>query len=61
VNPGDMILYTFNSFTSSSRWKTEVGLILEELHGISKDTKFYRILRSSGKQTTVAGSSIKPL
>jgi len=61
VKPGDMVLYTYSSFVSGSRWKTEVGLILKELHGISIDTKFYQILRSSGSQSMVAGSSIKPL
>ena len=58
---GDMVLYTYNSFVPGSRWKTEVGLILKELHGISIDTKFYQILRSNGSQSMVAGSSIKPL
>jgi hypothetical protein len=61
VKPGDMVLYTYSSFASSSRLKTEVGLILKELHGISIDTKFYQILRSSGSQSMVAGSSIKPI
>jgi hypothetical protein len=58
-----MVLYTYSSFVSGSRWrwKTEVGLILKELHGISIDTKFYQILRSSGSQSMVAGSSIKPI
>jgi hypothetical protein len=56
-----MVLYTYSSFVSGSRRKSEVGLILRELHGIAIDTKFYEILRSNGAPTMVAGSSIKPI
>jgi hypothetical protein len=58
---GDLVLYTYNSFVSGTRRKSEVGLILRELHGIAIDTKFYEILRSNGAPTMVEGSSIKPI
>jgi hypothetical protein len=62
MKPGDMVLYTYSSFVSGSRWKTEVGLILKELPARNfHHTKFYQILRSSGSQIMVAGSSIKPI
>ena len=61
MRPGDMVLYTYSSFVPDSRWKTEVVLILKEIHRISSDTKIYMILDLSGKQKMVSGNSIKPL